>query len=60
LALIKPDGIAKMGQIIDTINTKGFLITKLKKCQLSRNEVFEFYAEHQSKPFFKYAFLSLS
>lgn len=49
--MIKPDAMSKMGQIIDLICQKGFLITKLKMCQLNRNEAFQFYQEHQGKPF---------
>lgn len=51
LGMIKPDAMPKMGQIIDLICQKGFLITKLKMCQLNRNEAFQFYQEHQGKPF---------
>lgn len=51
LGMIKPDAMSKMGQIIDLICQKGFLITKLKMCQLNRNEAFQFYQEHQGKPF---------
>ena len=51
--MIKPDAAAKIGPILDVIAQSGFLITKMKMCHLSRNEAFEFYQEHQSKPFFK-------
>ncbi|XP_074658553.1 nucleoside diphosphate kinase homolog 7-like isoform X2 [Tubulanus polymorphus] len=52
LGLIKPDATAKMGQILDRIADSGLLLTKLKMCHLSRSEAAEFYAEHNSKPFF--------
>lgn len=52
LALIKPDAVAKVGQIIDIISKSGLQVSRLKMCQLSRNEAFELYQEHQSKPFF--------
>ena len=55
--MIKPDAVAKMGQIIDVICQKGFLITKLKMCQLNRNEAFQFYQEHQGKPFLEWVSL---
>ncbi|KAK3095701.1 hypothetical protein FSP39_017831 [Pinctada imbricata] len=51
LGMIKPDAVPKMGQILDLIYSKGFMITRLKMCQLNRNEAFQFYQEHQGKPF---------
>ncbi|VDI00210.1 nucleoside-diphosphate kinase [Mytilus galloprovincialis] len=51
LGIIKPDSTAKMGQILDVIYQKGFMITQLKMCQLNRNEAFQLYQEHQGKPF---------
>lgn len=51
-AMIKPDALDKLGPIIDMIHQRGFLITKLKMCQMSSGEVAEFYREHQDKPFF--------
>ncbi|CAH1782163.1 unnamed protein product [Owenia fusiformis] len=51
LAMIKPDAISNMGQIIDLICKTGFNITKLKMVRLTKNEAFEFYQEHQGKPF---------
>ncbi|ESO98810.1 hypothetical protein LOTGIDRAFT_187020 [Lottia gigantea] len=51
LGLIKPDAINKMGQILDHIYRNGFMITKLKMCQLDRNEAFEMYQEHRGKSF---------
>ncbi|XP_013384234.1 nucleoside diphosphate kinase 7-like [Lingula anatina] len=52
LGMIKPDSMKKMGEILDLIFKNGFLITKMKKVSLSRNEALEFYQEHQSKMFF--------
>ncbi len=56
--MIKPDAFNKMGDILDLITQNGFLITKLKMCNLSRNEAFDFYQEHQSKDFFGYVHLT--
>lgn len=50
--LIKPDGVAKMGDILERINKEGFIITQLKMVRVSQKEVAEFYAEHEGKPFF--------
>ncbi|XP_060053930.1 nucleoside diphosphate kinase 7 isoform X2 [Erinaceus europaeus] len=52
LALIKPDAVAKAGEIIEIINKAGFTITKLKMMMLSRKEARDFHADHQSRPFF--------
>ncbi|KAL3848131.1 hypothetical protein ACJMK2_019008 [Sinanodonta woodiana] len=51
LGMIKPDAVSKMGSILDLIYLSGMKITKLKMCHLNRNEAFEFYQEHQGKPF---------
>jgi len=52
LGMIKPDAVGKMGSIIDAIYQSGFLLSKMKMVQLSRDEAFELYKEHQSKDFF--------
>ncbi|XP_054975886.1 nucleoside diphosphate kinase 7 [Sorex araneus] len=52
LALIKPDAVAKAGEIIETIQDAGFTITKLKMMTLSRKEATDFHADHQSKPLY--------
>lgn len=52
LALIKPDAIHKMGHILNVITESGFMLTQLRMCQLGRGEAFQFYQEHQTKPFF--------
>lgn len=49
--IIKPDAMSKMGQILDGIYASGMMVTKLKMCELSRDEVFELYQEHKGKPF---------
>ena len=53
LAIIKPDAIAKKGAILELISQNDFLITQLKMCHLSRDQVQDFYSEHRHKPFFK-------
>jgi len=52
LGMIKPDAVSKLGQILDLIYQRGFVMTKLKCCKLNRNEAFQFYQEHQGKLFF--------
>ncbi|NXC17367.1 NDK7 kinase, partial [Corythaeola cristata] len=52
LALIKPDAMPKIGELIDIIINAGFTITKAKMMMLSRKEAADFYVDHQSKPFY--------
>ncbi|NXP70164.1 NDK7 kinase, partial [Ramphastos sulfuratus] len=52
LALIKPDAMPKLGELIDIIINAGFTITKAKMMMLSRKEAADFYVDHQSKPFY--------
>ncbi|XP_064639391.1 nucleoside diphosphate kinase homolog 7-like [Lineus longissimus] len=52
LGMIKPDAISKLGHILDAIYAGGFSISKLKMCQLGRDEANKFYEEHVGKPFF--------
>ncbi|XP_040449983.1 nucleoside diphosphate kinase 7 isoform X3 [Falco naumanni] len=52
LALIKPDAVPKIGELIDIIINAGFTITKAKMMVLSRKEAADFYVDHQSKPFY--------
>ncbi|KAJ8310840.1 hypothetical protein KUTeg_012705 [Tegillarca granosa] len=51
LGVIKPDAFSKMGQVLDEVYKNGFMITQMKMCKLTRDEAFEFYQEHQGKPF---------
>ncbi|KAL8594761.1 hypothetical protein ACOMHN_047479 [Nucella lapillus] len=51
LGLIKPDAVEKLGQVLDKIQQKGFLISRLRMCRLNRDQAMEFYREHLSKPF---------
>lgn len=51
-AMIKPDCYSQMGQIIDAIQSNGFVINKLKMSKFSADTAAQFYAEHRDKPFF--------
>ena len=46
--------MSKIGPILDSIYDSGLMITKLKMCQLTRNEAFQLYQEHQGKPFLEW------
>lgn len=53
LAIIKPDGISKMGEIFSRATREGFIICQAKMITLSPKEAGEFYAEHEGKPFYE-------
>jgi nucleoside-diphosphate kinase len=52
--MIKPDavGAGNSGAIMKMIEEAGFRIIAMKKTQLSRERAGQFYAIHQSRPFF--------
>lgn len=54
LFIVKPDAVARklVGQIIARFETKGFKILKLKMFTFSKVQAQEFYAVHNTKPFF--------
>ncbi|XP_035249723.1 nucleoside diphosphate kinase 7 isoform X2 [Anguilla anguilla] len=52
LAMIKPDAVTKIGDIIQMIYSENLLVTKAKMTKLSWKQAADFYSEHQSKPFF--------
>ncbi len=54
LFIVKPDAVARklVGQIIARFETKGFKILKLKMFTFSKAQAQEFYAVHNTKPFF--------
>lgn len=54
LFIVKPDAIARklVGQIISRFESKGFKIVKLKMFTFTKAQAQEFYAVHNTKPFF--------
>uniref|UniRef100_H3C960 Nucleoside diphosphate kinase homolog 7 n=1 Tax=Tetraodon nigroviridis TaxID=99883 RepID=H3C960_TETNG len=52
LALIKPGEIIRLGEILEVIYASNLIVTKAKMTALTWNQAADFYAEHQSKPFF--------
>lgn len=52
LAMIKPDAVQHAGAIIHALEQEGFLISKLRMCQLTKAEACQFYDVHNGKPFF--------
>jgi nucleoside-diphosphate kinase len=55
LAIVKPDAVAKhaVGDIVSTIEAKGFRIIGMKMLHISKRQAEGFYAVHASKPFFE-------
>lgn len=54
LFIVKPDAVARklVGQIISRFESKGFKIVKLKMFTFTKAQAQEFYAVHNTKPFF--------
>uniref|UniRef100_A0AAY4CWS0 Nucleoside diphosphate kinase homolog 7 n=1 Tax=Denticeps clupeoides TaxID=299321 RepID=A0AAY4CWS0_9TELE len=52
LAMIKPDSITKVGEIIQKIYDANLIVTKAKMTKFSWKQAADFYSEHQSKSFF--------
>ncbi|HEU5450820.1 MAG TPA: nucleoside-diphosphate kinase [Terriglobales bacterium] len=55
LAIVKPDAVKRdaVGDIVHTIESKGFRIIGMKMLHLTRNQAEGFYAVHAGKPFFE-------
>ena len=55
LAIIKPDAVARgaMGDIIATIERRGFAVLSAKMLHITREQAEGFYAVHAGKPFFE-------
>ncbi|XP_020774500.1 nucleoside diphosphate kinase 7 isoform X2 [Boleophthalmus pectinirostris] len=52
LALIKPDSVTRIGDVLETIYSSNLIVTKAKMVKLTWNQAADFYMEHQSKPSF--------
>ncbi|XP_024921368.1 nucleoside diphosphate kinase homolog 7 isoform X3 [Cynoglossus semilaevis] len=52
LAILKPDVVTKIGDFLELIYSSNLIVTKAKMSCLTCNQAADFYAEHQSKPFF--------
>jgi len=53
LVMVKPDAMAKMGEILDIAVSEGFTLCNAEIRRLSREDAAEFYAEHRGKEFFE-------
>ncbi|XP_061636202.1 nucleoside diphosphate kinase 7 isoform X1 [Phyllopteryx taeniolatus] len=52
LALLKPDGVNKVGDVLEMANQANLMVTNAKMTHLTWSQAADFYVEHQSKPFF--------
>uniref|UniRef100_A0A672RSM3 Nucleoside diphosphate kinase homolog 7 n=1 Tax=Sinocyclocheilus grahami TaxID=75366 RepID=A0A672RSM3_SINGR len=52
LAMIKPDAVTKVGDVIQMIYDANLIVTKAKMTKLTWKQAADFYTEHQSKSFF--------
>ncbi|KAK7056529.1 Nucleoside diphosphate kinase 7 [Halocaridina rubra] len=52
-AMVKPDAVHRLGEIIDVIQSRGFEISRMKMVQLTRTQAAIFYREHEGRPFFE-------
>ncbi|XP_056460346.1 nucleoside diphosphate kinase 7 isoform X1 [Gadus chalcogrammus] len=52
LAMVKPDALSRLGDILETIHTANLIVIKAKMTTLTLSQASDFYMEHQSKPFF--------
>lgn len=52
VAIIKPDSISKMADILDRLLSEGFVICHIRMVQLSLKEAEMVYCDHMGKPFF--------
>ena len=60
LAIIKPDAIRYLGDIISAVYENGFTIARMRMVRLARNEAMFFYSEHKSKKFYPYVLFCFS
>eukprot|EP00095_Tigriopus_kingsejongensis_P009732 maker-scaffold429_size173697-snap-gene-0.39 protein:Tk09732 transcript:maker-scaffold429_size173697-snap-gene-0.39-mRNA-1 annotation:"predicted protein" len=51
-AMVKPDGVKNLGQILSMIEERGFSISQAKMTRLSRDQAASFYEEHAERAFF--------
>jgi nucleoside-diphosphate kinase len=55
LVLVKPDGVRRnlIGEVIARCEQKGYVVSKLKKLNPTRELLAQHYAEHEGKPFYE-------
>lgn len=51
-AMVKPDGVARLGEILHTLSLHGLRVINARMVQLTRSEAEIFYKEHAERAFF--------
>ncbi|XP_064104955.1 nucleoside diphosphate kinase 7-like isoform X1 [Macrobrachium nipponense] len=52
-AMVKPDAVHRLGEVIDVIQSRDFEVSQMKMVQLLRSQAAVFYREHEGRPFFE-------
>ncbi|XP_049579300.1 nucleoside diphosphate kinase homolog 7 [Syngnathus scovelli] len=52
LALLKPDGVSKIGDVLEMVAQSNLMVTNAKMTHLTWTQAADFYVEHQTKSFF--------
>ncbi|XP_042873634.1 nucleoside diphosphate kinase 7-like isoform X1 [Penaeus japonicus] len=52
-AMVKPDAVHRLGEVIDVIQSRNFEVSQMKMVQLTRAQAGLFYREHEGRPFFE-------
>ncbi|XP_071543662.1 nucleoside diphosphate kinase homolog 7 isoform X2 [Panulirus ornatus] len=52
-AMVKPDAVHRLGEVIDLIQSQNFEISQMKMVHLLRSQAEAFYREHEDRPFFE-------
>ncbi|CAL4163547.1 unnamed protein product, partial [Meganyctiphanes norvegica] len=52
-AMVKPDAVHRLGEVIDVIQSRDFEVSQMKMVQVTRQQAAHFYQEHQGRPFFE-------
>ncbi|XP_045603179.1 nucleoside diphosphate kinase homolog 7 isoform X2 [Procambarus clarkii] len=51
-AMVKPDAVHRLGEVVDVIQSHNFEISQMKMVQLDKSQAAAFYREHEGRPFF--------
>merc|ERR1711962_1450860 len=52
-AMVKPDAVHRLGEVLDVIQSRDFEVSQMKMVQLTRQQAANFYQEHLGRPFFE-------
>ncbi|MCL4133011.1 UNVERIFIED_CONTAM: hypothetical protein GTU68_005282, partial [Idotea baltica] len=52
-AMVKPDAVHRIGEIIDLLQNRKFEVTQMKMVRLTKNQAKKFYEEHSERGFYE-------